>query len=1195
MRNRFALLIALVLTWISPATHAATIPLDESCVVSILNRSARVAADGTWRIDNVPANFGLVRVRATCVKNGVTMSGQSDFISLEADINNGFSPFGLGNATPIPSTILLTAPSTTLNGVNATVQLTVTATYPDASTRNISAAGTGTSYTVSSPATATISPDGLVSAKASGTVVVSAINEGAIGLILLHVQLTGDSDGDGIPDDVEIAHGLNPNNPVDAQEDPDRDGLTNFQELMVYGTNPRVADTDGDGISDGDEVSGKLGFVTNPLSADTDGDGIRDLLEIQSGSNPNDPASINLAQALQSLEVRPSSVVLTVNSIIGEASRQLVVTGHLKDGTTINLASTSRGTTYGSSDLFIANFGSPDGRVFAGNDGHAIVTVSNGGFSDTVDVVVKTFTPVALSALSIPGYANNVDVSGNFAYVAAGSAGLQVVDVSNPAAPLIVGAHSTPGNANDVRIVGNTAYVADGSAGLTLLDVSTPGAPAIIGNVDTPGEAQDVMVIGNRAYVADGAGGLQIIDVGNPAAPAILGSIATLGPAKGVDVSGNLAVVAEGSPSSAVTVFDVSNAASPTLLGSVALPGGEPKDLVVRNNQAYVAAFTGGFQVVDFSTPTNPRIIGGLPGSSPLGFVPRDVQLSGRFALAAEQLFPNVVPIVDVSDPANPIFRTTIDFEPLGDYAGTGIALNQQYVFMTGESFIVRTENGSTGNTRLFIGQYLALEDNGGIPPVVAITAPAPGAQIIEGNTIRIQVSAEDDVGVAAVTFLVNGQAAFTDIAPPFQFDFTVPAGVPTVSFGAQATDFGGNIANAAPVTATVVPSPPPSVGLSSPAIGATLIEGETITLRATATDDGAVVSVVFVVNGVPQPPDTTAPYEVSFTVPNGINSLTVKATATDNVGQQASDTRTVAVIPDPLTRVIGTVVGVDNLPVEGAVVKVFNTFSSVTDMAGAFHIDQVPTILGPVIVKATAVQAGVSLSGSSLPLAAVRGGVSDVGQIVVRNSVRHVLLLGNNPPDLAFTKAEFSTVMPDFVIETLDAQEAVPTLAFLAQFDVVLLFENELLGNSATVGSVVFDYLQQGGNVVIGTFYWQARSDGGFGLSWGALETVDPFTTVGTPYSQGNLNPASLIPHPLTQGLTSLFVSNYRGSVAAKPGTTVVARWSDGVPLIGYKILPGGQRFVGVSLFPANNAHASSTGDFLKVWKNALLWAGEP
>ena len=46
-----------------------------------------------------------------------------------------------------------------------------------------------------------------------------------------------DTDGDGIPDALEIAHGLNPNDPSDAALDTDGDGYTNLQEYL-NGTDP---------------------------------------------------------------------------------------------------------------------------------------------------------------------------------------------------------------------------------------------------------------------------------------------------------------------------------------------------------------------------------------------------------------------------------------------------------------------------------------------------------------------------------------------------------------------------------------------------------------------------------------------------------------------------------------------------------------------------------------------------------------------------------------------------------------------------------------------------------------------------------------------------------------------------------------------------------------------------------------------
>jgi len=52
-----------------------------------------------------------------------------------------------------------------------------------------------------------------------------------------------DTDGDGMPDAWEIAHGLNPNDPADATKDLNGDGYTNI-EKFIYGLDPRAPKTD---------------------------------------------------------------------------------------------------------------------------------------------------------------------------------------------------------------------------------------------------------------------------------------------------------------------------------------------------------------------------------------------------------------------------------------------------------------------------------------------------------------------------------------------------------------------------------------------------------------------------------------------------------------------------------------------------------------------------------------------------------------------------------------------------------------------------------------------------------------------------------------------------------------------------------------------------------------------------------------
>ena len=109
-----------------------------------------------------------------------------------------------------------------------------------------------------------------------------------------------DSDGDGIPDYIEMQLGLDPNDndsdgdgTLDGDEDNDGDGVPNALEVRI-GTDPGLPDSDFNGIGDGAEDPDADGLAnaaevtagTDPLNPDTDFDGFTDGAEVAEGSNP---------------------------------------------------------------------------------------------------------------------------------------------------------------------------------------------------------------------------------------------------------------------------------------------------------------------------------------------------------------------------------------------------------------------------------------------------------------------------------------------------------------------------------------------------------------------------------------------------------------------------------------------------------------------------------------------------------------------------------------------------------------------------------------------------------------------------------------------------------------------------------------------------------------------------------------------
>lgn len=263
------------------------------------------------------------------------------------------------------------------------------------------------------------------------------------------------------------------------------------------------------------------------------------------------------------------------------------------------------------------------------------------------DLVILDISDVA--ALSEVGRVSSVSeiygiaVSGDHACIANGENGIAVVDVSVPSSPTIMGSYDTDGFARDVAISGNYAYVADG-IGLAIVDISVPSSPTLAGTYDTIGFATGITVSGNHAYVADdgkaifdGSNGIAIVDISTPSSPRQVGSYGSIY-AYGSAVSGNYAYVAD---YSGLVILDVSDPSVPVLAGSY-FSNGDSNGVAVSGNYAYVADGSGVF-VVDVSDPSSPVYMGEYDGSNAY-----NVAMDDNYAFVADSI--NGLVVFTISD-----------------------------------------------------------------------------------------------------------------------------------------------------------------------------------------------------------------------------------------------------------------------------------------------------------------------------------------------------------------------------------------------------------------------------------------------------------------------------------------------------------------------------------------------------------------
>ena len=163
--------ILLCLACLSQEAVAQPIPLqlDEACTVTIGNQTAPVRPDGSFVVPNISIfrsrDTGiapqLFRVRATCIRNGQQVSGQSGYFSLVPGNTVFIDKIFPSVIDPIPVSIAASSTKQVL-ALNETAQIQVIATFADGSTEDVTLRSKGTTYLSSNSNLIKVDASGLV-------------------------------------------------------------------------------------------------------------------------------------------------------------------------------------------------------------------------------------------------------------------------------------------------------------------------------------------------------------------------------------------------------------------------------------------------------------------------------------------------------------------------------------------------------------------------------------------------------------------------------------------------------------------------------------------------------------------------------------------------------------------------------------------------------------------------------------------------------------------------------------------------------------------------------------------------------------------------------------------------------------------------------------------------------------------------
>lgn len=271
-------------------------------------------------------------------------------------------------------------------------------------------------------------------------------------------------------------------------------------------------------------------------------------------------------------------------------------------------------------------------QSIASRTGYLLLANGHGGV-EVVDIS-QPENPLKVGQLSLAGYLHKILLNRDRAYVAAGFAGLHILDVSNPLEIKRISSFQAYQPPDPAVISGESAEDADGmlfeqQGERPGGEISNGDAAEMMGGYfsaddlmpyegEEPGISfeelsrsegvLDLVVNGETVFLAYGSAGVVVVDIGDISRPVKLSETATRRPAERVALNQTTLFVATGV--AGVSGWDVADPGSPKVISEIRTPC-YPRDLAVFSSSLFIAdGYCGldGLLMYDVTDPASPQV-----------------------------------------------------------------------------------------------------------------------------------------------------------------------------------------------------------------------------------------------------------------------------------------------------------------------------------------------------------------------------------------------------------------------------------------------------------------------------------------------------------------------------------------------------------------------------------------------------------